>query len=133
MLLGPDDHTGSHEAHIRDDLVRGKAVTVHEVCADETASAAETGLAVDGDVFPVHGDGCVCEVDELAHEIERRTGAVIEYHVNVGDAEGGEVFGGIEVRIETDDEADVSGVEVLEDVAERCGQRGGEDLVVRRG
>lgn len=123
MLLGPNDHSGPHKAHIRDDLVCGEAIAVHEVCADETAGAAEAGLAVDGDVFPVHGNGRVREVDELAHEIERRAGAVVKYHVDVGNTEGGEVFGGIEVRVEADYETDIPGMEVLEDVAERCGQR----------
>ena len=58
MLLGADDHAGTHEAHKGDDFVGCEAVAVDEVGADEAAGAAESGFAVDRDTF-LSGDHVV--------------------------------------------------------------------------
>lgn len=133
MLLGADHHAGPHEAHICDNLVCCEAIAVHEVCADQTASAAESGLAVHGNMFAMDIDGRVREVDEFTHQIERWTRPIVKDHVNVRDAEGGEVFSGIQVRIQADDKTNVAGMKVLENIAEGRWEGAGEYLLVSGG
>lgn len=91
MLLRADDHARSHEAHVRDDLVGREAVAVDEVCADEAASAPEAGFAVDSDAALLVINGFVRERDEESDHVQRWARPVVEDHVFVRYAEGGEV------------------------------------------
>lgn len=124
VLLGADDHARSHEAHKGDDFVGGEAVPVDEIGADQAARTAEAGFAVDGDASFALVDCFVRQFDEFLDEGEWRAGAVVEDHVEVVDAEGGEVGWAIEFGVETDDEADVAVGEMGEDVLEWHGQVG---------
>lgn len=99
MLLGADDHSGSHETHVGDHLVCCEAVAVNQVCADQATCPAEPSFAVDGDVLVLDSDGLVREVNEFPHEVERRAGSVVEDHVNVSYSKGGKVLGGVQVRV----------------------------------
>lgn len=91
MLLGADNHTGTHEAHVCDDLVGSEAVLVNEVGTDQAASSSQTGLAVDSDSLALDSDHLVSEIDELADQAEWRTCAVVKDHVEVLDAQSLEV------------------------------------------
>lgn len=99
VLLGPDYHAGSHEPHECNDLVGGEAVSIYQVRPDQAPRAAQAGFAVHGDVLLVHRDGAVGEVDKPADEAERGAGAVVEIHVEMGDAEVGEVLRRVEFLV----------------------------------
>ena len=53
------------------------------------------------------------------HERERWASSVIEDHIYMVYAEGGEVSWAVEGRVEADDESDVACDEVTEDIFER--------------
>ena len=91
MLLGTDHHARAHEAHVCDNLVGGEAVLVDQVCADQAASSSQSSFAVDCDTALLYCDHLVCEVDKLAYEGQRWACSVVEDHVQVLDAELGEV------------------------------------------
>lgn len=99
VLLGTDDHAGTHESHEGDYFVGGEAVPVDEVCADEAPGSAEAGFAVHRNSFVFDGDHFMGKLDEFLDESERWTGAVVEYHIQVIDAKGGEVGWRVEFRI----------------------------------
>lgn len=124
MLLGANNHTGTHEAHVCNDLVGGKAMLVDEVGADQAASSSETGLAVNSNSLALDGDHLVGKIDEFADQAERRACAVVEDHVEVLDAQSLEVRRGVELRVETNNKTNAALNEVREDILEWLRNRG---------
>lgn len=93
VLLGANDHTRTHESHVRNDLIGGKAIPVNEVCANEAACAAKPSLAVNRNGLVLDCDHVVRHSDELLDHMQRWAGPVVEDHVQVVDTESSEVCG----------------------------------------
>lgn len=118
MLLRANNHAGTHESHVRNNFVGSEAVTVDEISADKTSSATKSSLAVNCNVAVLDSDGAVGEVDEFPDHGKGWTCSVVKDHVNVVDAHGGKIVGGIELGVEADNKANVAGIEVVEDILE---------------
>ena len=93
VLLWANYHTRPHEAHEGYEVVGGETVAIDKVRADETPSAAETSFAVDGDVLLLLSDHFVGESNKLLDHVQGRVGAIVENHIHVLNAQGGEVRG----------------------------------------
>lgn len=76
---------------------------------------------MDGDAPLPDCDHFMGQVDEPADHGKGGTRSVREDHVEVLDPELCEVSGTVQLRIEPDDETDVSGGEVREDIPKRAG------------
>lgn len=85
MLLGANNHTGAHESHESNDLVRSKSIAVDEVGTDQASSATKTGLAVNSDTL-FFGNHIMGKLDKLAYKLQRRASSILENHVDVGDS-----------------------------------------------
>lgn len=118
VLLGTNDHTRAHETHESDDLVGGETMPVDEVGSNQAASPSKTSLAVHGDALLADSDHLVGEVDEVADEVEGWTRAIVENHVQVLDAKGGEVGRRVKLGVEADHETNVAGGEMGKDILE---------------
>lgn len=86
MLLGTNHHSRAHESHVRDNFIGGEAVSIDEICSNETASSTETSFAVHSNPLLPYCDHVMGEVDELPHKRKRGAGAVVEDHVQVLNA-----------------------------------------------
>jgi len=133
MLLWANHHTGAHEAHVGDDLIRSEAVLVDQVCSDEAPGPTQPSLAVNSNALLVYGNHLVRQVDELADQRQRWASAVVEDHVQMLDTELCEVGGRVELRIQAHYQANVARAEVRQDVLERPGNGRSLDLRNVRG
>ena len=118
VLLRTDYHARPHKAHIRNQLVRRPIMPVKQVRADQAACPPESSLAVHGNPLPLLRDRLMRHIHKLAHQTQRRARPIVEDHVDVADAQRGEVARAVELRVESHDEADVALDEVGEHVLE---------------
>jgi hypothetical protein len=80
----------------------------------------------------------MCHLDKPPDECERGARAIFEYHIDVLDAQGGEIGWAVQLRVQTNNEANISGGEVDENVLEwewklgraNFGDGGGESVVL---
>jgi hypothetical protein len=93
MLLWTNNHPRAHEAHVCYHLVGSEAMAEDEICANQASSATKTCFAMDCDALLSDSDDFVSEVDKLPDQRQWRTCAVIEDHVEMLNAESGEVRG----------------------------------------
>lgn len=78
MLLGPYNHSRSHEAHESNDLVSREAVTVNKISTDEATGAPKSGFAMHCDLLSLHGNDLVSKLDKLSHHWKRRACSIIK-------------------------------------------------------
>ena len=117
VLLWTNDHTRPHESHESDDFVGSEAIAVDEVSSDKTACPSQAGFAMHSDTLLLL-DHVVREPDELLDDWESWAGAILKDHINVLNAESCEVCGAVELRVQPDDEANISFDEMGKDVLE---------------
>jgi hypothetical protein len=80
----------------------------------------------------------VCHLDKPPDEGERRARAIFKYHVDVLDAQSGEIGWAVQLRVQANNETNVAGGEVDEDIFEwerqlgraNFGDGGGESVVL---
>ena len=94
---------------------------VDQIRANQAPRTTQSSLAMHRNILSTYGDHLVSEVNKLPDKLEGRAGPVGEDHIEVFHAQSGEVFCRIEFGVEADHEADVSDLEVNEDILEGDG------------
>jgi hypothetical protein len=85
MLLGTDHHSWSHESHIGDNFIGGEAISIDEICSNETASSTEASFAVHSNPLLPYCDHVMGEIDELPYKRKRGACAIVEDHIQMLD------------------------------------------------
>ena len=119
MLLWSNYHARAHEPHKRNDLVSRKAMSVDEICTNQTTCPTKARFTVDCNGLVLNSDRFMGELDKLFDKGKRRAGAIVEDHVQMVDSKSGEVGRRVEFRVKAHDEADVVCGEMREYILKR--------------
>jgi hypothetical protein len=66
----------------------------------------------------------VSQLDELSHDGQGWTGSILEDHIDVLDTKSGKVRRAVELRVESNDQSDITVNEVGKDILEWLGDSG---------
>jgi hypothetical protein len=72
VLLGPNNHARSHKPHERNNLVGGETMAVDQIGANEAASTAQAGFAVNSHAPLLDSNRLVGHANEFANQGKRR-------------------------------------------------------------
>lgn len=129
MLLRSYDHPRTHETHEGYNFVRRKAMTIDEICANETAGPPKPSFAMHRDGLSFDRDHLVGKSDEFSDHRHRGARAIIKNHIQVLYIKSLEVGRRVKLRIQSDNEADVTPLEVNQYIFEWRGQTRFLDLL----
>ncbi|KAH3666780.1 hypothetical protein OGAPHI_003229 [Ogataea philodendri] len=122
VLLRAHHHSWSDHSHVTNTLVSGEAVSVDQVCSDQTACSSQTGLTMNGNLA-ASLDHCLCCTDEFLNIFHCWTCSIVENHIDMLDASFFKLVLVIKVRVESHHELDVALDEIVQNFLKRLVQR----------